>query len=132
MMIKGYPFNRIMFVDSDPHVRESLKTLFSNGPAEYLFFKSGTDGLNSLKYNPADIVVSDYFLPDMDGITFLMEVGRLYANAVRILTATLSCDHLVAQFRQSGIDRFIEKPLNVEALDNIIKEFDLRSKPYRR
>ncbi|MCG8565264.1 MAG: response regulator [Desulfobacterales bacterium] len=115
-----------MFVDNDPHVRGSLKAFFVNGPAEYLFFQSGADGLNSLKNNPADIVVSDYFLPDMDGISFLKRVGQIHGSTVRILMATLGDDSLVEESRQSGIERFIEKPINADTLDRMLKEFDLK------
>lgn len=114
---------RIMFVDNDPLVRDSLKTYFHRCPGRSLFFKTGSDGLNSLKHHPADIVVSDYFLPDMDGIAFLNQVNQIHTRAVRILTATLGDEALAARCRQNGIDRFIEKPLNGKALDEVIDQF---------
>ncbi len=113
---------RIMFVDKDPLVRDSLKTFFHRGTLKPLFFRSGSDGLTSLKNYPADIVVSDYFLPDMDGITFLNQVKQIHGGAVRVLTATLGDEDMAAQCRRNGIDRFIEKPLNGDTLDRVINE----------
>lgn len=111
-----------MFVDNDRLVRDSLKMFFDNGHTDYLIFKSGEEGLNSLKYQKIDVVISDYFLPDMDGIQFLNQVGEHYPHVIRILMATLGSDELQREIKKSGIDRFIEKPLTVASLDTIIKE----------
>ena len=113
---------RIMFVDRDPLVRDSLKTFFHRSTATPRLFKSGSDGLTSLKNYPADIVVSDYFLPDMDGITFLIRANQINGGAVRVLTATLGDPDMEEQCRQNGIDRFIEKPLNGDTLEGVLND----------
>lgn len=113
---------QIMFVDNDPLVRDSLKLFFDNGHTHFLIFKSGEEGLNSLKYQKIDVVVCDYFLPDMDGIQFLNQVGTHSSGVVRVLMATLISDELIGEIRKAGIDRYIEKPLTVASLDTIIDE----------
>jgi len=92
---------QIMFVDNDPLVRE---------------------GLNALKYQPIDVVVCDYFLPDMDGIQFLNKVGEHSSQVVRILMATLISDELRGEIQEANIDRIIEKPLTMACMDTIIHE----------
>lgn len=120
---------QIMFVDNDPLVRDSLKIFFDNGHAHYLIFKSGEEGLNSLKYQDIDVVVCDYFLPDMDGIQFLTRVKEQSAKVFRILMATLISDELRCEIHKAGIDRFIEKPLTVASLDTIINELICHMQP---
>jgi CheY-like chemotaxis protein len=119
---------QIMFVDSDPLVRDSLKLFFDSGQTHYLIFKSGREGLNSLKYQPIDVVVSDYFLPDMDGIQFLNQVKVQSSRVFRVLMATLISDELRCEIRAAGIDRCIEKPLTVASLDTIINELACQRK----
>ncbi|MCF6247888.1 MAG: response regulator [Desulfobacula sp.] len=112
---------QIMFVDNDPHVRDSLKVFFGNSDLGYLIFQSAAEALNSLKFQNMDVVISDYFLPDMDGMTFLKKVGVSYPKIKRILMATLVNNELRQELQKERIDGFIEKPLTVGFLDEVIQ-----------
>lgn len=112
----------IMLIDNDTHVRDSLKLFFESSQVQFLIFKSALEGLNSLKYQKTDVVISDYFLPDMDGVEFLIQVKKFHPNVTRILMATLSNDDLEQEIARYGIDSFIEKPLTIATLDTIINE----------
>jgi DNA-binding NtrC family response regulator len=112
---------QIMFVDNDPHVRDSLKVFFSGSNVGYLIFKSASEGLNALKFQNMDVVISDYFLPDMDGMEFLKKVGESCPKVKRILMATLVNNELRQELKEEHIDAFIEKPLTVGFLDAIIQ-----------
>ncbi len=113
---------QIMLIDSDEHVRDSLKILFDSSQTDFLIFKSAAEGLNSLKYQKIDMVISDYFLPDMNGVEFLKQVAKKNSDIARILMATIVNDDLKLEILKAGIDRFIEKPLTVASLDTIINE----------
>ena len=112
----------IMFIDNDEHVRDSLKVFFDSSQMDFLIFKSASEGLNSLKYQKIDMVISDYFLPDMNGVEFLNQVAKNNPGITRILMATIVNDELKLEILKAGIDRFIEKPLTVASLDTIINE----------
>lgn len=124
---------QIMIIDNDRYVRESLSTFFSNGPLRILIFKSASEGLNSLKYQDIDIVISDYFLPDMDGLAFLKQVARQKPGIARILMATIVSDELRKEVSVAGIDALLEKPLSVASIDHIVceinKNYLIRTKP---
>lgn len=113
---------RIMVIDNDEHVRDSLKVFFDSSQMDLLIFQSASEGLNSLKYQKIDMVISDYFLPDMDGIDFLNQVAKNDPSITRILMATIVNDDLKLEILKAGIDRFIEKPLTIPSLDMIINE----------
>ena len=113
---------QIMLIDNDKYVRESLSAFLENEEMRILIFRSGSEGLNSLKYQNIDVVISDYYLPDMDGISFLKKVNQLKTGIIRILMATIVTEELEKEVEQNGIDRFIEKPLTVTNLENIVSE----------
>ena len=117
---------QIMLIDSDPLVRDSLKLCFESSRSRLLIFKSAREGLNALKYQDIDVVVSDYLLPDMDGIAFLKQVGADHPHIIRILTATLGSDELDRDVRREKIDRFIKKPVTLASLDTIISELETK------
>ena len=111
---------QIMLIDNDKYVRESLNTFFVSGRLRFLIFKSAAEGLNSLKYQDIDVVISDYFLPDMDGLALLKQVAVQKPGAARILMATIVTDELKKEISMAGIDAFLEKPLSVASIDHIL------------
>ncbi|MFH2091603.1 MAG: response regulator [Pseudomonadota bacterium] len=111
---------QVMIIDNDKYVRESLSTFFADGQLKFLIFKSAAEGLNSLKYQDIDVVISDYFLPDMDGLTLLKQVAAQKPGTARILMATIINDDLRKEISQAGIDAFLEKPLTVASIDHIL------------
>ena len=125
-MEKDLPYkSQIMIIDDDQYVRESLSTFFGKGPMRVLIFRSASEGLNALKYQEIDVVVSDYFLPDMDGLTFLEQVAIEKPGIPRVLMATITNDEMALGIARAGIDKFIEKPLSIDSLESIIKELEM-------
>jgi DNA-binding NtrC family response regulator len=122
---------QIMVIDSDKYVRESLCTFFGQGTTRLLIFRTGSEGLNALKYQDIDVVISDYFLPDMDGLSFLKEVAKEKPGVPRVLMATITNEEMALGIARAGIYKFIEKPLTVDSLETIIKELEMvkQSKP---
>ncbi len=114
----------LMLIDNDRHIRESLKVFFEAGQTNFLIFKTAEEGLNALKYQNVNVVISDYFLPDMDGVSFLKQAARIQPDVTRILMATITSDDLEQEILAEGIDRFIEKPLTVATLDTVINELE--------
>jgi len=115
---------RILLIDNDEHVRDALKIFFDNSDVEFLVFQSAGEGLNSLKYQQVDMVISDYFLPDMSGVDFLKAVAGAYPEVKRVLMATIVSEQLHLEILNAGIDQCIEKPLTVGSLDTIINRFN--------
>jgi DNA-binding response OmpR family regulator len=114
----------IMLIDNDKHVRDSLSLFFEGNRTDFLIFKSGLDGLNSLKYQKIDLVIADYFLPDMDGIEFLRRVSKTHPNATKILMSTILNDEIEKAIAKVGIDQFIEKPITITFLETIIGKLE--------
>ncbi|MDA3790568.1 MAG: hypothetical protein PF503_19000, partial [Desulfobacula sp.] len=78
-------------------------------------------------------VISDYFLPDMDGLTFLKQAAIQKPGIARVLMATIITDELKKEISMAKIDAFLEKPLTVASIDNILykinKEHLTKTKP---
>ncbi len=112
----------LICVDDDEHVRRSLKLLFENTPMKIIVCTSGIQALDALESQDADIVISDYLLPDMDGISLLDRVRHHDCRIKRILMTTIVNDDIRLAAIRSGIDRFVEKPLTIASVDTIIGE----------
>jgi len=65
---------RILVVDDDALVRARLSTLLSAAHYQVELAATGIEALRVLDETPCDIVLTDWFMPDMDGLAF--SVGR--------------------------------------------------------
>jgi DNA-binding NtrC family response regulator len=110
----------LVCVDEDEHVRRALKLLFEKTPMKIIVFTTGRQALDALEFQDADIFISDYFLPDMDGISLLERVWHHDCRIKRILMTTIVNDDIRLAAIRAGIDRFVEKPLTIASVDTII------------
>ena len=103
---------RILLVDDEKHVRESLYTLLEREGYDVLASSNGADALNifRLSVRPIDLLVTDYNMPEMSGLELARECSRL-SGELRVLYVSGSRpdEELQAdlQMRQRG---FLAKP----------------------
>jgi DNA-binding NtrC family response regulator len=67
-------------------------------------------------------VISDYLMPEMDGITFLAKVRDLHPEAPRIiLTGYADKENAIKGINEVGLYQYIEKPWDNDELRLIIR-----------
>jgi CheY-like chemotaxis protein len=81
---------RVLVVDDDASVGRVLGRLLERHGFEVRTCVSGPDALASLRAVPADAVVSDFQMPQMNGVQLLAEVKKAWPDAVRVLVSALS------------------------------------------
>ena len=120
-----WPIARILIIDDDSAVRNSLRTYFER--VGYQVAEAG-DGRACLRLHaaaPADVIITDLFMPDVDGIEIIRELRRMPGRVKVIVvsggdsTGTLNMlDHATLL----GADRTFHKPLDPEALLEAVRE----------
>ena len=104
---------KVLFVDDEPHVTDSLKRSLRKEPYEILSANSASEALKMLAREPVDVVVSDEKMPGMQGSEFLAQVCKLYPETVRIiLTGHGSMEAAIRAINEGEIYRFLTKPCN--------------------
>ena len=70
--------HNILFVDDDEMVRESLRRLLEDRRDDWRmnFVSSGQDALDLIKAFEYDVIVTDYMMPEMNGIELLEAIRR--------------------------------------------------------
>lgn len=81
---------------------------------------NGQEGLDALGANHVDVVLCDWNMPVMDGITFVKEARPDYAVPIIMLT-TESGDDKMAAAVEAGADGYITKPFTPEKLGDRIR-----------
>ncbi len=112
----------ILLVDDEQSYRQLLSLVFEEEGHKIRVAKNGREGLELLKNEPADVVISDVRMPDMDGISLLREARELLPDlGVILMTAFATVENARDAFIL-GADDFIQKPFDVEELKLIVKK----------
>jgi DNA-binding NtrC family response regulator len=107
---------KILLIDDDEWIRDSLCLLFEAEGCELLALETAEEGLKALHHQKYDIIISDYKLPGMDGLEFLKQVQISHPNAVRIMITAYINESLVSEGKKIGVQDFIAKPFTSEIL----------------
>ena len=75
----------VLFVDDESSILSSLRRLFRPQGYRILLAESGAAGLEVLRKEPVDLVISDMRMPVMDGAQFLEQVRAGWPSVIRIL-----------------------------------------------
>ena len=109
---------KILCVDDEENVLRSLKRLFRNPEHKILTAASGEDGLKLLKEEaPIQLVISDYRMPEMNGVDFLKDVCEQWPETVRmVLSGYADIPAIVGAINEGQIYKFMAKPWNDDEL----------------
>ena len=113
---------RILIVDDDPDIRESLPGGLSAIGAEIATAKDGEEALAKVGVAHFDIVLTDVRMPGIDGLE-LLRLLRERAPSIDIILMTAYDDMptVVAGMREGARD-FLVKPLDLHDLRRLIAE----------
>lgn len=79
---------RILVVDDEENTRIALKRLLSRDGYEVQTASNGLEALKSLRIYPAELIITDLNMPQMNGLAFLRELNRDYPSSnVIMITA---------------------------------------------
>jgi two-component system NtrC family sensor kinase len=109
---------KILCVDDEPNVLYSLRRLFLDDEYTILTANSANDAIAILQGNhDIQIVISDYRMPNMNGVEFLREVRTRWPDTVRIvLSGYADTASIVSAINEGEIYRFVPKPWNDDEL----------------
>lgn len=104
----------ILIVDDEENIVNALKRSLRKVPEwEVETFTSSVEALNYAKSFSFDLFVSDFRMPEMDGVEFLTKIKEIQPDAARIiLSGYTDFDGLIGAINQAEIFRFITKPWN--------------------
>ena len=113
---------KIVVVDDEKIVTSAFKTLLKvEGFSDAHFFNNPEEAIKFLKSNTPDLVISDFLMPQMNGLEFLSEVNKMYPEVSKILlTGYADKENAIRAINEIGLYRYIEKPWdNADLMINI-------------
>jgi response regulator RpfG family c-di-GMP phosphodiesterase len=113
----------IVIVDDEDMVLTSLRS-FLHLETDYNVetYTSPKEALDNLDSKPLDLVISDYLMPEMNGIDFLLQVKNVHPFSTRILlTGYADKENAIKAINEVGLYQYIEKPWDNEELKLVIQ-----------
>ena len=105
---------RVLLVDDEPSVLFALKELVREGGWEPLLARSGTEALGLVER--ADAVVTDFAMPEMDGMELLRAIRERDESLPVILLTAHGSERLAVRAIRSGAYEYVKKPFDVDEL----------------
>jgi DNA-binding NtrC family response regulator len=105
---------RILIVDDEESIVNALKRCLRKvADWEIETFTSGSEALRRAEGTSFDLFISDFRMPEMNGVEFLSKVKKIQPNSARIiLSGYTDLEALVGAINEAEIFRFINKPWN--------------------
>lgn len=108
---------RVLIVDDSSTMRTIQKrSLNGLGITDVLEAKDGVEALKVLESESVDLVMTDWNMPNMDGLTLLKEIRRRAATLPVFMITTETERHRVVEAIQAGVSDYLAKPFSTEAL----------------
>ena len=114
--------SNLLIVDDEQSYRQLLTLVFEGDGHSIRTAKNGREALALLQAEPAEVIITDVKMPDMDGIELLRNAREFLPDiGVVLMTAFATVDTAREAFKL-GADDFIQKPFDVEELKVIVKK----------
>lgn len=127
----------ILLLDDEPNILSAVQRLLRQEEAWKLHaFSDPQEALDALAAHEYAVIVSDYQVPGLDGVTFLQFAKQSQPHAVRmILSAYGDRDSMMHAINKAEIYRFLPKPWDDHelraALRSAIDLYQLREENQR-
>lgn len=112
---------RILIVEDDHTIRESLSHYLVHKGHQVETATNGKEGISLLDKSPYDVVISDIMMPEMNGMTFLEESQKLRPGTAVVLITGYSDVKIAIEAMKKGATDFITKPFRYELVDGVVQ-----------
>ena len=116
---------RILLIDDDDTVRLSMRLALED--ADYIIDEAanGAAGLERMREQPADLVITDIFMPEKEGLETIDELKRDFPRAKIIAISgggRMDPQDYLEVARNLGADRSLFKPFDIRLLVTTVEE----------
>jgi two-component system response regulator PilR (NtrC family) len=112
----------LLIVDDEPGMRQLLSHVFGRANHSVRAAENGAKALELLKQEPADLIVSDVKMPDMNGIELLRRVREFLPDTGVVMMTAFATVETAREAFKLGADDFIQKPFDVDEMKLIVEK----------
>ncbi len=107
---------RILIVDDESNIRITLKTILEEEGYSCLVASSGKEAIEVMEKQEIDLVITDVWMEDIDGIELIEYMKKHNIDAEIIVISGHATIELAVKATKKGAFDFLEKPLSFDKL----------------
>lgn len=111
---------KILVVDDDDTIRETLYELFSEG-YDCQTAETAEKAFAKLEANSFDVVLTDISMPGVSGLELLAHVRRNFPETPVIITSGIGDHERALDVIELGAFDFLVKPFTLDAVENSVR-----------
>lgn len=113
---------KVLFVDDEQNILSSIKRQLRKQGYEILLANSGAEGIEILRNNSVQVIVSDLRMPEMNGVEFLNQANEISAESIKmVLSGYADIEMIMDAINKGKIWRYIAKPWEEDDLKMSVK-----------
>jgi two-component system, NtrC family, response regulator HydG len=116
------PTPRILVVDDDPDICENLKDILSDIGYHVETALDGPSALELLNGKPFDVVLLDFRMPGMNGVTLYRKIKEQRAGTVALLLTAFAGPVTTRDALSAGAWKVLAKPVDFSSLLHLVAE----------
>lgn len=115
---------KILFVDDSTSMQQIVSAAITGAGYEVTTAGDGKEGVEKINHDTFDAIITDLYMPNMDGIEFLKEIKQNAKNksADVIMLSTESSEAMKQQAKDAGAKAWIVKPFKSDQLLKILQD----------
>ena len=110
---------RILIIDDDVQILDMLRQTLECEGYEVVDASNGKEGIRLYRENPADLIITDIFMPEKEGIEMIIELKRDFPD-VKIIAISgggrISPEEYLCMAKKLGARYTFSKPVEREKL----------------
>ncbi len=119
--MKGGP-QKILVVDDDDLLLDAVSQMLFRLGHHVIAANSGDQGLALFLKSECDIVLTDFGMPGLDGISLAWHIKEKSPDTVVILMTGHDRESIMGLIRDSSVDLALFKPFDLLTLEKILRE----------
>ncbi|MGE0468396.1 MAG: Regulatory protein AtoC [Candidatus Nitrospira kreftii] len=112
----------VLVVDDDPALREILQEALMRESYAVSTAEDGTAAIQAVKESVVHIVITDYQLPDIDGLEVIDRLSKIDAKIIPIVMTGFGTIETAVRAMKSGAFDFITKPFDLDTVAVVVRK----------
>ena len=123
----------VIVVDDEESIRMLFEKILIREGLQVEVYHSGNPALEALKTRDFDLIISDYRIPDYNGIDLIQEAKKFHPQIGAILVTGVGTEQtIIDAFTKGHVDYYISKPIDIDQFKQqvrlALREVGLRKK----
>ncbi len=112
----------ILVIDDQKSLRTVIRIVLERAGHEVTEASNGRLGLAVYREKPADLVITDILMPEMNGLDMILELTRAFLNVkVIAISGAPDTENALGAAKLLGVRHTLHKPFSMDALLKIVQ-----------